>query len=70
MVVLRRPVANGLCNPSKELKRFAPSSIHNYSILFLITRKDEGPYVFKLVEQTLPWIFSKIKSKASCFNYY
>ena len=31
-------------------KPLAPSSIHNYSILFLIIMKDKGPKVFKLVE--------------------
>ena len=31
-----------------EKKLLVPSSIHNYSILFLIIMKDEGPKVFKL----------------------
>ena len=31
-------------------KLLAPSSIHNYSILFLIIMKDKGPKVFKCVK--------------------
>ena len=62
-----------------KIKNFlATSSIHNYSILFVIIMKDEGLKVFKLVKQALSLMFSKIipfwlayhKIHDMCFNYY
>ena len=61
-----------------------PSSVHNYSISFLIIMKDEGPKVRKLVKTNFALDFLKNntssasalegiifdKIKPSRFNYY
>ena len=44
------PETNTYRYVSLSLKRLAPSSIRNYSILFLIIMEDEWPKVFKLVK--------------------
>ena len=44
---------------TKILTILAPSSIHNYSILFLVIMKYEGPKVFKLVKSNSALDFLK-----------
>ena len=52
-------ICTGLAFCSAVKKILAPSSIHNYRILFLIIMKDEGPKVFKLLKNKLCLGFSQ-----------